>query len=152
MESYDGETPGEILVRAVVERDFEGIRAVLDAGFCINTPVHKQSPHTALHKAVMIGEAEVVDVLINAGADVNLPMDSKGTTALHWAAKRGDVEISTQLVDAGADIEARNSQGLTPAGVARSRGYRFLGDKLAGEKIAVPTVEGDNVVSFRPRL
>lgn len=149
----DDGTPGERLVQAVIGRDLDGIRDILDAGFDVDTPVHKRGGHTALHKAVMLGEREVVGFLIENGADVNLPMDSGGTTSLHWAANSGHVEISTLLLDAGADTEALNVDGLTPAGVARCRGYPFLGNLLAGEDLGMAKPDAvDNVVSFRPRL
>src|SRR5471030_655469 len=58
--------------------------------------------------------AEVVGMLVRAGADVNACGGVTRATALHMAARRGYVEIARALLDCGAAIEARDSKGDTP--------------------------------------
>jgi len=51
--------------------------------------------------------AAVVEVLVEAGADVNAPFRGRhAETPLHWAASSDDVEALDALVEAGADVEA----------------------------------------------
>ena len=51
--------------------------------------------------------AQVIDLLVQAGADVNARFHGPHTeTPLHWAASSDDVEAIDALLDAGADIEA----------------------------------------------
>ncbi len=52
--------------------------------------------------------AAVIAMLIQAGADPNVPVDGSwhAETPLHWAASSGDVEALDALLDTGADIEA----------------------------------------------
>lgn len=60
-----------------------------------------------LHFAVGNGNAEMVRVLLDAGANVNLAFASDGATALHFAAVRNDATILRLLLDRGANVHAR---------------------------------------------
>ncbi len=53
----------------------------------------------------------VVRMLLQAGADPNLPVDGSwhSETPLHWAASSDDVEVLDALLDGGADIEAQGA-------------------------------------------
>ena len=51
--------------------------------------------------------ADVVDLLVDAGADVNAQFHGRhAETPLHWAASSDDLEALDALVEAGADVEA----------------------------------------------
>ncbi|HZD03195.1 MAG TPA: ankyrin repeat domain-containing protein [Actinomycetes bacterium] len=55
--------------------------------------------------------AAVVRMLLQAGADPNLPVEGSwhAETPLHWAASSDDVEVLDALLDGGADIEAQGA-------------------------------------------
>ncbi len=75
-----------------------------------------------LHGAVRGGNAEIVKILLAAGADVNEVGDLKDT-ALHVAAEwNEDDEITKLLLEAGADINARRIFDKTPLDVAEYNG------------------------------
>jgi ankyrin repeat protein len=57
-------------------------------------------------------DANVVEYLINHGADVNI-RDNHGYTALIWASRFGHIDIVRQLLDAGADVNASDDEGET---------------------------------------
>jgi uncharacterized protein len=61
---------------------------------------------------------EVVSVLIDAGADPNVPVEGSwhAETPLHWAASSDDVDVARALIDGGANIEAMGASlgGGTP--------------------------------------
>ncbi len=62
---------------------------------------------SALMYAAWAGDAEMVGLLINAGADVNIrAKHSKDETALMVASEAGHPEIVELLIDAGADVNA----------------------------------------------
>jgi ankyrin repeat protein len=65
---------------------------------------------TSLMMASEQGHAEVVAVLLGAGADVNAK-DYKGCTALIWASWRNQFRVARALLDAGADLGARETSG-----------------------------------------
>jgi ankyrin repeat protein len=69
---------------------------------------------TALQLAAKGRFADIVRVLLDAGADVHVRSDNeRGATALHYAAMTGDMNLNKLLVSAGADIEALDNQGKT---------------------------------------
>jgi ankyrin repeat protein len=55
-------------------------------------------------------DAQTVDILLKAGANVNLRND-RGYTALIWASAYGEVEIVKKLIAAGADVNATTNDG-----------------------------------------
>ena len=63
----------------------EIIRALLASGARVNQPDSGQQ--TALHKAVLAGSRDDVEVLLDGGADPN-HVDNMGHSAVHVAAKR----------------------------------------------------------------
>ena len=83
--------------------------AELDAG-----DRHPLGPgRTALHRAVVRGEAAAVRALLAAGADIEA-RDSTGETALHEAALVEGPEMVAALVTGGASVNARDRDGATP--------------------------------------
>jgi uncharacterized protein len=67
---------------------------------------------TALHWAVYKKDLELVEMLLDEGADPNLRNDY-GATPMTVASEHGDYPIMKALVDAGGDIESPNSEGQT---------------------------------------
>ena len=57
---------------------------------------------------------EVVEQLIQFGAEVNLHSGPCKTTPLHMAARRGHIHFVDVLLKAGAHIDAKDSKGHTP--------------------------------------
>jgi len=70
--------------------------------------VHVQ---TALHVAAMMGHSEIVQLLCDHGANVNL-QDGHMRTALHWASLRGHTNTVKILMDNNADFGILDSDGL----------------------------------------
>lgn len=65
---------------------------------------------SVLHFASQLGSPEIVQVLLDFGADVNA-VDDINETPLHWVAHKGPIENMKLLIDAGANINARSSDG-----------------------------------------
>ena len=69
--------------------------------------------------------AETIDVLVDAGADVNARFRGPHEeTPLHWSASSDDVEALDALLDAGADIEAPGSVLGGGSPISDARGFR----------------------------
>ncbi|HEV8312259.1 MAG TPA: ankyrin repeat domain-containing protein, partial [Burkholderiaceae bacterium] len=63
------------------------------------------------------GNAEVLGVLLDAGADPN-QRDEEGATLLMWAAGYGKADNVALLLSRGADINARDGRGMSALAVA----------------------------------
>ena len=67
--------------------------------------------NTALHLAVHLNNADVVEVLIDAGADVEIK--AEGHSPLHVATISGQLTTMTELIKAGADVRATDAKRAT---------------------------------------
>ena len=70
------------------------------------------SNYTALHVAVERNRADVVEVLIDAGADIEMKC-LKGGSPLHMACISGELRTVRKLVEAGADVRTTDDEGNT---------------------------------------
>jgi ankyrin repeat protein len=77
------------------------------------------------------GYAEVIRVLIEAGASLDGAGGIWKATALFLAASLGDASIVRALLEAGADPTIRNGDGVAPIARAASRGFADIVDTLA---------------------
>ena len=84
---------------------------------------------TALHCAVQEGHPDVVEVLIDAGADIEA-RTTEASTPLHYACENGKLAIVKVLVKAGADACATENDGATciklAANFGRTETVRYL--------------------------
>ncbi|MBC6436597.1 MAG: ankyrin repeat domain-containing protein [Rhodobacteraceae bacterium] len=76
--------------------------------------------YTPLHGAAEYGTAEMVRILIQAGADMESFSESYGVRPLHMAAAGGNLETLQALIDAGANVNTGDRWGLTPLHSAKT--------------------------------
>ena len=77
---------------------------------------------TALHWAAMKADADLVQTLLYAGANVRATTRIGAYTPLILAAKDGNAGVMDPLLKAGADVNARTSNGTTPLMLAAASG------------------------------
>jgi ankyrin repeat protein len=81
---------------------------------------------TALHWAVSRQHTAILTMLLNAGANPNVP-DNDGYTPLHDLAEMGDCPKARTMLEAllaaGADPSRQEKNGQTPSELAESMGY-----------------------------
>ena len=118
----------------------EETRRQIKAGFDVNTRYEYNS--TPLIYASMLGLEDIVQVLIDANAQVNLVDDSE-STALHEAARNTDLDIVKMLVNAGAIVDKKNIYDRTPLHVATVYGRVAVVEYLVSKGADV------NAVDFR---
>jgi ankyrin repeat protein len=73
--------------------------------------------------------AQCIDVLANAGADLDLANDS-GATALHWATTGFSAEPVEMLLRHGANPRVRAQDGSTPLGNACAQDHQKMVEDL----------------------
>ena len=81
--------------------------------------------HTALMEASMDGHVEVAKLLLDHGAEVNMPADSF-ESPLTLAACGGHVELAMLLIERGANLEEVNDEGYTPLMEASREGHEEM--------------------------
>ncbi|MDO5470263.1 MAG: ankyrin repeat domain-containing protein [Akkermansia sp.] len=134
------------LQHAITEGNEEGVRQCLKLGAATEKRVesmhHERLPgsdiyqgmvgYTPLHLAVFLKQYRIVELLLEAGADMEGRVGSDGSTPLMRAAYWGDAEMVRLLLSRGADAQAVTGgewcfetmyQGKTAAEMARERGH-----------------------------
>jgi ankyrin repeat protein len=84
---------------------------------------------TALHVASWNGHADIVELLLDKGADITV-RHIGALTALHRAAWNGRLEVIRVLVEKGADVSIRDNTGRTALHWATENGHRSAAELL----------------------
>ena len=84
----------------------------------------------ALHAATAVREAGMVEKLLRAGADPDLPQ-ADGFLPIHVAAQHGDAVITGLLLLFGASPTLPNAKGKSAIDHARDGGHDWLAERLA---------------------
>ena len=91
--------------------DLSEVERLLDNG--ANPNAVNDGGGTALMMGAGKGHAEVVKLLLSAGANPNFELYNSGKTALYWAVKSGHAEVVKLLLSAEANPNAANDDGET---------------------------------------
>lgn len=109
--------PEKELHMAILEADLATVEGHLAAGTSVDLrePIGNATP---LITACLLGDKEIVDVLLAAGPDLEAK-NNDGSTALMTAAFLAHIDVVQALIDAGADkyVKDKNSD-MTPGQTA----------------------------------
>uniref|UniRef100_A0A182P092 ANK_REP_REGION domain-containing protein n=1 Tax=Anopheles epiroticus TaxID=199890 RepID=A0A182P092_9DIPT len=76
----------------------------------VNVPVHGE---TFLYLAVRSNSLELINALLDAGANIDLGVPETGVTPLHLAVYRRNLTLVRHLLERGANVHAQNCVGMT---------------------------------------
>src|ERR1700682_1167374 len=93
--------------------DLESAELLIRAG--ANVAAATRAGATQMQLAALNGNAAMVDKLIKAGADSNVPLTQSGDTALMMASRTGKTDAIKVLLDGGAKVNTKEPGGGTPA-------------------------------------
>lgn len=91
----------------------EAAEELLRAGADVNAVATNPMKVAVINSAAASGRADLVRLVLKAGADPNA-RQMMGYTALHEAAVHDNVEMAQALLDAGADASVKNDEGQSP--------------------------------------
>lgn len=89
-----------------------------------------------LSLAVRSGSPQVVEILINSGANVN-SLDESGNAPIHWAAKGGYLDVMRCLSENGAGLNLRNRDSYLALHCAIQRQDHEMIDFLLNKEVLV---------------
>lgn len=150
------------LMIAAYAGDLDKVKQLLAAGTDVNAT--DEAGWTALMKACYNAEqkcgfADVVQVLIDAGANIEAPI-GYGVRPLMLAAGYGETAVVDTLLKAGADVLAKNEGGFTALMMVKQKFYVDVinllheAEQLAGlgeNSCSSKNAPGSNVVTFMKR-
>jgi ankyrin repeat protein len=129
-----GADPGAALYNSVVEGDRETFSFLLESGIAASGT----SKDPILVAAVREGYAEMVAMLLNAGASELDQKGREGQRALHLAVAMNRSDLSKLLLEAGADPNLSFSQPASKAFLAKVRAVGYLKTHLKYDSRVTP--------------
>ncbi len=133
-----------MLHRSVDRNDLSGVQREVTAGASLESTDHRDK--TPLHLAAEQGHMQIVEYLVENGANVNATTPAKygEVTPLRYAIANEDYQMVRYLIQNGADVNHANQGGWTPVITAARVGnldiIRLLLD--AGAELDVRTSDG----------
>ncbi|XP_054273906.1 protein phosphatase 1 regulatory subunit 12B-like isoform X3 [Macrosteles quadrilineatus] len=113
----------------------------------IREELHSKTRASALHVAAAKGYINVIELLLQAGADVDT-QDADGWTPLHAAAHWGQKESCEMLIQHMCDMDTKNLVGQTAFDVADSEMVKVL-EELRKKQESLRREKGDLIINKR---
>ena len=115
-----------MLADAVRAGDVDGVRTLIEGGADIHAldtrpGIAGGNGRRPLNFAALENDVEMINILLELGADINKP-NLSGFTPLHHAVEAQSEEAIALLVRKGADTTIKNGRGLTPEEFAAASG------------------------------
>lgn len=88
------------------------------------------SGFSLLHRAAEVGNTQACEILLNAGASINMRSAKGWYTPLHVALANGYTETAEFLIDHGADPWMKSKYGEDPFLLGNKRGFRSVCDEF----------------------
>lgn len=132
------------LIYGIEINDSDKVELLLTAGLNPNKPFYNEtqkSNYYPLHQAARFCEPDIIQMLVDFGAKINLPDDS-GLTPLFYAIEVGKNDNVKVLIENGADLNHKNNAGINPLYFAKREKQQQAADLLlkAGAE-EMPTAE-----------
>lgn len=107
----------KMFLKACAAGDLNFVKLCIGEGINVDIEVYNQMK--PLHLACMFGHIDVVQLLLENGAEINAKMlDFDLMTPLHCAVFSGEASVMRYLLNAGADPDAQTELGFTAFGLA----------------------------------
>ncbi|XP_076684261.1 uncharacterized protein LOC143377154 [Andrena cerasifolii] len=116
---------GYSLLRAALEKKHTQVaKLLLTSGSKVNSR-YKSPSNTALHFAALNGDTEIVQMLLDRGANVDAK-NVHSKTPLHNAVQSMEAKMISLLLNRGANVDAADKSGVTPLHIAVGKNNKEL--------------------------
>ena len=144
------------LVTSAARNDVVEVKSLIDRGVDINaTGLYKTFASdytymTAIHAAAYEGHNDVAEILVKAGADVDVKTPNTMITPLYMACRKGHIDVVRTLLAHNAKIDERSYKGFTALCTASANGYTEIVRALLEEGAAVNLSSSYQQNRYRP--
>ncbi|XP_057326697.1 ankyrin-1-like [Microplitis mediator] len=141
-----------LLRDAIADAELEIVECLLENNATVNRR-GKKATDTPLHLAVHIGDPDLLNSLLDRGANVTARGKNK-KTPVHIAAEYSNIEILELLISRGGNINEKDQHGLTPLCLALKKGklemvdYILNHEKYNAGSFNHPSKEADTQLHF----
>jgi ankyrin repeat protein len=119
---------GKELREAIEKGEIARVRDFVRVGADIEN-MNDRNGLTAMHYASSYGHKNIIEILLDSGANIHA-YDAKKATPLHSAASGGYSDITRLLLDRGAVIDEKDEHGWTPFYKAAHNGHVSVAREL----------------------
>ena len=116
------------IFEAIEERNLSLTKLIVENGADVNS-IKKEQNLTPLMIAAHNGAKDIIDYLLDHGADINYQNSSR-ETCLFSAIKGQWTSIALHLIEKGANVNQRNINGYTPLSIAVYQGMSETAEEL----------------------
>jgi ankyrin repeat protein len=120
---------------AAAAGQLEAVKYLLSPAVGADPRAARINNFTPLHSAAMKGHTAVCEILLRAGAEVNVQTDPQGYAPLHSAAFAGHLGAIRVLLEHGADRGLVNYRAERPADTARRQGQTEAAQLLDADPV-----------------
>ncbi|XP_078096015.1 caskin-1 [Mustelus asterias] len=116
-------------VQKLLQRPKQGKAKLLGSAKRVNVNFQDLDGFSALHHAALNGNTELISLLIEAQATVDIK-DNKAMRPLHYAAWQGKADPMKMLLKAGSSLNSQSDEGQIPLHLAAQHGHYEVSEML----------------------
>ncbi len=130
------------LLEIIANGNIQQVQAAISSGININAPLNELG-WTALHASVVFRQVEIVKLLLQSHADINV-RDTLDETPLYLAVETGQLDIVNFFISNGADVNIVNKNGDNALSLSQKIGLNAISSTLLSNNAVSPTAVPTN--------